>query len=370
MKKRRLLSYLAAAILCSLVLIRLGIADGSKQPSCKALDESTKTAAVDYLQSLDRLYNSDCLGGERDSWRISQVITEKIASGTNEELADSNVVSLLKMLQDSLAEDAKGVGNPMLPMLMQPMDQAKSDLMATTRPSSGPSKPDYWQYKSGDLLGIQTDMGNRIGEACADTKSAECKAEYDNAKQVLQYAKATERTLTSLVTPVLSKLYEHVKTLDTEWQHYFQDARSQFWWEMALNSWTYERYTRGKEGLQPPPDHQIILIHPNIGYEYVRGVRGERYKEALVLEAIGYNTWSWTDEGEMKRPLGISLIASFSDRSEVRPWGYGVMLHYNNNLSLGVTRHAENTGIVISLDLAKLFLNKDAKTKDEFRFGQ
>jgi len=63
----------------------------------------------------------------------------------------------------------------------------------------------------------------------------------------------------------------------------------------------------------------------------------------------------------METPLGISIISTYADRAGTKDVGHGLMFHYDHVYSLGVTRHGDDTGVFLSIDLQKLFTDKAAK---------
>ncbi len=71
-------------------------------------------------------------------------------------------------------------------------------------------------------------------------------------------------------------------------------------------------------------------------------------------------------------PVGVSFVSVYADRSDVDDFGLGVMLHVNNNYSLGVTWRDGDTGFFLTVDLLKLFEDKQSnfqKYKDKIEKG-
>lgn len=162
---------------------------------------------------------------------------------------------------------------------------------------------------------------------------------------------------------VLAQTDEALKKLkfySSEWEQYFTKARSQTPWELALNSvWYKDEITSPAFVL--PPQYQVIMLHPNILLEYIGAAdEGNQLKEALAVEWVGINFWN------IKLPLGVSLMSTYSDRAGVSDVGHGVLFHIYNHYSLGITNNDGETGVSVSIDLFKLFeSNKERIEKYE-----
>ena len=81
---------------------------------------------------------------------------------------------------------------------------------------------------------------------------------------------------------------------------------------------------------------------------------GEQMKEALAVEWLGVNYWNW------KIPFGISAVSTYADRASVKDISHGLMFHVNNKYSFGLTRNGDDNGIFFTLDLLKLFEDKQS----------
>lgn len=154
-----------------------------------------------------------------------------------------------------------------------------------------------------------------------------------------------------------TKVFNTIGLYSKQWDNYFDKARSQTFIELSLNTWLYSDELKKNEFVVPP-SYQLIVLHPSIVLEYVaNAVDGDQEKEAFAMEWIGVNWWN------AKVPLGFSLVTTHSDRASVDNFGYGVMLHINNNYSIGVTDHDGDTGVLVTIDLLKLFETKQKNLK-------
>lgn len=177
----------------------------------------------------------------------------------------------------------------------------------------------------------------RGGAACVDV--------LDEFAAFYNHAQATYASGSALA------FARYAATLRGDWEDYLTAARSQTVLELAVNSYLYRRGETARFG--PPPDWQLILLHPNVVLEYVDAANdGEQFQEGLMLELVGANYWR---QDRWYLPSGGSLMATYSDRAAVDDWGYGVALHFANAYTLGASRRSGETGWFLSVDLLKLF---------------
>ncbi len=170
----------------------------------------------------------------------------------------------------------------------------------------------------------------------------------------------------------LDKIGSVAEKRKAQWQVYFDESISQWPWELAfVNGPIYERKLKNEKGLGPVPDWQVIVLHPDVALEYVSGaVDGDQLKPALMVEIIGANFWSWENGAKQKGPwglpvpLGISLIATFTDRADTDDWGYGGVIHLNHIYNIGATVRDGDTGFFVSVNLAELFENERKKAEE------
>jgi len=358
---------LLLTVIISSVCPSFALGDESKEISCAELDAKVKENPTKARVILDALYGIDCLGGQKDSWELAQHVKDSLESVPKEgdlEIARTKIASELQLIRNQLQKATLNIDATLLDANSLAIDKfEKNDLAGI-----GPHKPKFWEYHTSDgKIEVGIDV-NRELEACKDAaKESDCLQGYLRAKQLVSYATVTKRALDYFSMREVHALAIHVNMLEKRWEHYFNDSRSQFFWELGLNGYIYGKTNKGKKGLLSPPDYQIILLHPSVGLEYVDTKAGDRFRETIVLEGIGLNKWTWNDS-TMKLPLGISVIGIYGDRSSVPQIGYGALIHINNNLSLGVTRRGSETGAILSLDLAKLFLKQDENKKYEFKY--
>jgi hypothetical protein len=189
---------------------------------------------------------------------------------------------------------------------------------------------------------------------------------------------------------------EYVK-LDSQWDYYFTGARSQYIWELALNSrlydkkllsrckkekgsdlmnWELEKFCKDRSDVQlsTPPTEQWILLHPSAALEYTSADDGgnSSTRAVAIVEIIGYNKFAHKDGMPLKWPIGISVISTISLDNNGDRFGYGAMLHLKNNFSIGVARRKfggkKETTWLLSADLGKLITKATAEAQEKFKF--
>ncbi len=148
---------------------------------------------------------------------------------------------------------------------------------------------------------------------------------------------------------------KRLKLYSSEWEAYFTQARSQTMWELFANGLIFKKEITSKTFVQPPA-WQLTLFHPNVVIEHVNAApQGNRLKEALSVEWLGINWWN------LKMPFGFSAMATYSDRAGVRNVGHGMVFHFYNAYSIGVSGYDRDIGISVSLDLLKAFESKKSQ---------
>lgn len=337
---------------------------------CDTLEQSAHSDSTQSFNALNKLFIAGCLGGVRDTWPLARAVPSTMQEVPKEpDLAKirSTVIGELRAIREALEQEAELEGNSR-DLLRGALQQAIMDFEDVPPLTIGPHQPQYWQYSPATGTAYVGIDARQALAACEEPgKVAECTRSYVEAKILVRYATVTKRALSYVSARNIGNLAKEVALYDKRWGHYFNDARSQFFWELWLNGQLYGATQKDGGGLKSPPNYQVILLHPSVGLEFVDTRAGDRFREAIVLEGIGYNGWRWSD-GDMKFPLGISLIGIYGDRSSVPEFGWGALLHYNNNLSLGITRRGGHTGAVLSLDLAKLFLKQGEDNKYKFKY--
>tara|TARA_B100001059_G_C17827077_1_gene582073 strand:+ start:2502 stop:3512 length:1011 start_codon:yes stop_codon:yes gene_type:complete len=150
---------------------------------------------------------------------------------------------------------------------------------------------------------------------------------------------------------------ERIAFKNKAWDNYFFASRSQTFVDIALNTWLYRNEIK-KDKLVMPPEVQFFVAHPSLILHYAHGAPdGGQLKEGLAIEWLGFNFWNWDV------PFGASVITTYSDLTDVKDSGYGVMFHFANKYSLGMTRNGDENTLVFTIDLLKMFESKESNYK-------
>ncbi|MCK6445317.1 MAG: hypothetical protein L6Q99_02905 [Planctomycetes bacterium] len=141
-------------------------------------------------------------------------------------------------------------------------------------------------------------------------------------------AEGVRAVLQHFVEPVQSAAFETIRLADAQWTNYLKNGYSQYPWEALINGklWTFSEFD--------PPNQQLILLHPTIGFEASTGSLDHLVADEVInVELLGYVGY-YGDEYE--HFFGGSIAASL--RNDVDP-GIGFVLHWNKSFSAGVSWH-------------------------------
>lgn len=174
----------------------------------------------------------------------------------------------------------------------------------------------------------------------------DCVAVFDDLSEAFNAYREPYEQYTSNRNSVL------IDELSKDWDRFLEVSKSQTALEVFLSTWFQSGHFK-KDYLVGPPKYQIIALHPQLVYETLGEARGgERGETGIALEWFGINFW------DSKIPFGISLARVFVDRTSGDPYADGVMLHFDNQYSIGFTDHDEGTGVFVTIDLLKLIEDK------------
>lgn len=368
---------------------------------CASVDTPEFAAGLTHRDRLNALEQNGCLGGANDTDALTAAVVAALPDGrTPPQLGVSDqerrAATLHALDRIAAAADAELAALPptaapgaaeRLEALAAALAAARA-AVADGRDGEGPQRPVYWKFNrdngsftlaadDGAGLGVQLYRGF-LDDACRAPDSADCAHAYALAKNIVRDAHLVERSLTYYAAPVLDAHYREALLRDRKWRAYFDEALFQYPWELYLNGiWLRKHDPRPRDaagnrlGFLPPPSSQWIVLHPNIGFEYVSGAAdGNQFEPAVFIELIGYNRWQWTASGEIADALGVSLITSYSDRAGADDAGYGLLLHYGSRWSLAATRHGADTGWLLSADLAQLVGDTSERARALMRFGE
>lgn len=394
MKSIRRVEGRSAAALLVVVLLWAGqaCAQAAAHKSCAAL--RSELAAVAPLAAVNRL-SAACLGGALDAdsftlraQRLFEAAGRVEGQPRQREIQDVTLsveerkaltLAVLRVAEEYLATlsaAASSADATELGRVRSAVRQAVRDRADGVQPGerSPVQLAAYWTWD-----GLQSALGGTGIDVRAMFSRADCEAAPRGAacagtratvEGLLRGARLAERSFTPDQAAAVQEAEARAAARDERWRSYFADARSQYPWELLVNSWRYASTVRSELGISGPPDWQWIVMHPDVGMQYVRSAaRGDRFKPALVLEVIGYNRWAWGGDHKPQNAWGVSLVRTYADTASVPSAAWGVAIHRNNKYSLTLTRRAGKTGILLSIDLAGAVTAASQEWKDRFRIG-
>lgn len=328
-----------------------------------------------------------CFGEEKDQSPLS-VRVRQIKQCSAVQPADANKLHqnlstvAVELDTESLAtfqaatEEWQPLGNAMLSEMMNAKESlAKAD---------GIAAPAFWDWGPSGHNALQRadgvfaiDYEPIVKQACppgAATISAKCAAAMNTAVRVNRAVQLSHYVHQCASESRLEKTLKALVVLDADWNHYFFKTRSQYVWELAINSWRFQ----GKDDVfAPPPPDQIIVAHPGVAFEFVGSSvpQADSYQATLFAEVLGYNRFKWkpgTDGSPSSLPpLGVALVVTYTPDNIGEHVGYGVMFHAYNTFSLGVTQRDTGAGneltYLLSADLMRLVLNPSPEAIAKFR---
>ena len=166
---------------------------------------------------------------------------------------------------------------------------------------------------------------------------------------------------------ILSEFDKSLQRYQNTWDDYYEQRKPQMPWEMAVNQIAH-RDIRTAGYFAMPPDGDWIVMHPALVYSSISAAdAGDEKAIALAIELVGYNWWD-------KRVLsGLSVVAVTSDREGIEDLGYGLMLHFGSRYSFGWSRHDDDDGWLVSMDLLGVAVDKQKEVKlwsEDFKESQ
>lgn len=247
-------------------------------------------------------------------------------------------------------------------LLKQAIKRGELPKLATAKTGSSPGDRGYLFFISND----DNSYSNFDRETNKRCKELQYKLEC--IKVLDQLSIAINVYQVDIVKNQYDKTYAILKEYDQSWTDYFNKARSQMLWEHMINSGLYRSEVTQNKFVKPP-NYQVTFAHPSIALEYAEdAIDGEQYKNALALEWIGINYWN--KDNFLGYPFGVSYTHIYSDRQGVNDNRSGWLLHLNNRYSIGYSDDGNLRSIFVSLDLFKLFEDKNQKLdrfKDYYR---
>jgi hypothetical protein len=223
----------------------------------------------------------------------------------------------------------------------------------------------------------------------AETGDLRCDPIYEEATLLGDQTYAVSAVVARLHLPLRAAFRAQASRRTQAWNAYLYDAQFQYWWELELNRYLESQCPDGLNafvapligkrcerpaqdewgnliGFREPPDYKAALLHPDIGVMYIDGEpKGDRFKPAIVVQALGYEWWDWKD-AKIEDRRGISLVVTAADNAELSELGYGLQLRWNG-YSIAVTDHDGTLAVTLNLDLTKYIATASPKYAEELK---
>ena len=252
--------------------------------------------------------------------------------------------------------------------------------------------PAFWRV-SGDPADTRGELAVKYleDENCLDARAgdARCERVFTDATRIADHTYAAAQVVGRLHYPLRREFRAQAEQRTERWSAYLYDAQFQYWWELVFNRYLEEQCPSGlnsfvsrlisKEceapkvdrfgnelGFRDAPDYRATLLHPDIGVMYLDDEpKGERFKPAIVVQAIGYEWWQWRGS-KIEDRRGAALVVTAADNSRVDGLGYGVQLRWNS-YALAVTDHDGKLAVTLNLDLTKYLGTVSPKYAEELK---
>jgi hypothetical protein len=211
-------------------------------------------------------------------------------------------------------------------------------------------------------------------ERACQPASQDCTAEFERVREVLRLARLTRLVLNQSFAPFFQAHLDETSKRLKQWGEYFDTARSQYPWELFINSKAMgdsrEVIEGVKQGYRNVPSQQFIVLHPTMSFEYDRNQpKGQQMNVVAVVDVFGINRWSWNTDGSMGTAIGATAIASIGDKASGSNVAWGAMVHVNHKYSVGFTVRGDDRALLVSADVPKLWAKVPQSVRERIAGG-
>ena len=357
------------------LLILVGVpSSGRAQGPCADQTLPAVSTGREPFTKLAVLTLSGCLGGPQDNAAVNTDVRAILRTTPIDPAPfKRKVTTALARVSTHLADAVQAQPQPAAAL----EDAARQVGLAAVLLDSGvsPAVPAAWTLDAGRVPALSTPLQPDLDAACATGASAACRSRFELTKELLRVSGVTKSILDYYVRPIIKQHQAATAIRYAQWDEYFGTARSQYPWELFLNG-ALMKDSRPEEdgvrlGFRDVPKSQVILLHPYVAFEYAEDEpEGNRFAGVVLVDAIGYNRWSWKPDGSMGFALGASAILVMGDHANMDDVGWGAMLHVNHKWSVGMTFLGDTKTIVVSGDVAQLWTSVSAARKKKAMTGQ
>lgn len=362
-----------ASALCCLLACGSALA-ADPQLNCAAASAETIAASMDPASALDDLLSSGALGGKNcDTPLCKEVLKWKddMAGAKPEELPalERQGADLLGRIYSSFndAPDAPGITEK----ARKEFDAWKLKTLDASGNAIDRMPVAVWLRSQHKLFANdpnEIDFDRIYEQACSGDQVGNCADLFVNGACVLAHATLQHQVLHAFLADNRKAFGEYLTALDDRWQAYRAEGRSLYPWELALNEWLWWDYSNAA-GFSEPPSSQWVVLHPDVALRYDDKTDGDRLNEAVTLEILGYDRWSYVDSGFTKW-VGFSAVAAWTGEG---PASWGLMTHWQPNLAVGVTYRKEGNEdqyfLLVSVDAGKLLTKAGSVREELLRSG-
>lgn len=361
-------------ILSLLILLALPVVAWSQDCVLPKQAESYELLFSQYM-------HRKCFGGDADSSDIKkrtdaaiESMQKSVVTGEDYRALRQQAAQALTALAGSL-RDQQTVTDDAWRERLSHISRRLEQAAAETAVAERDIRAGDWNVEDLTIFDGSYSIVEPLKQDCANGYTRECQQAQQFAAAILRHSALANEVLGRVVKTVrLETKYADLKILDDQWTYYWKHGRSQYPWELIVNKVRFDRAHPDPNQFAGPPSDQIILMHFDAAIEYAkpRNEDGTEFNAVALVEVIGYNRLSYAADGKAGRSYGASIIATVSPESGGNRFGWGVMLHATDKLSIGVARRDlgrgdDETVWLMSADLAKLFNLTSQEAQKKFR---
>jgi hypothetical protein len=364
-------TFYVAVTLCAALL-----APAAARAQCSASDQALPNPSpwnpkAPFLKIVLLLGAPDCLGGANDPGALAVNVRKALKVAPNDtSLFRPAAKAALTLIAEYLADNIQ----PTAPAVLRELRVQVQAANVALGTGVSPALPEDWRIDQGRFALVSLPLQPHLDSACA-SRDDRCSVAFETVKEVLRIANLTHRALFESEKPdMLELLAENVKR-GKSWYEYFETARSQYFWELAVNSFlmgeTRPLVDSVRVGFRSVPTGQWLLLHPQVAFEYANDEpAGSKTRAIALMDLIGYNRWSWRNDGTMGTAVGLSFVLAAADHVNSDDLSFGFMAHVNHSISAGLVFGGDKPTIIMSADAAKLWTKVSEAAKLKIMTGK
>jgi hypothetical protein len=293
----------------------------------------------------------------------AQLAYDKICKSLNSgAIKHDELYEILYSFHQILSSEAKSA----MPALADHLGTFQNPLIEIINGEISPRAPSYMvnreELSVTSITLFAQGKNNILSNTIPTTPANTCLQNTACRKSLDEYIKLVENVYSPFALAPILLVEPFLLNKDREWMDYIDNARAQTYFDIGITTWLYE-IAHGKEPdiFSSPPQFQYFTLRPMAIIENVNeAVDGQQTKSSLALEVFGVNAWN---DACLGYACGTSFIITHVDRAEVDKFGWGFAFHVENDFSFGFTKHGDDTGFFVTVDLLKLIIDKKSSFK-------